>query len=104
MSIKISHRSRGDPEEDRALAAIGAAINAETQDIASSEVADGEVTQIENSDTAASATPPPPGLPEDDGPKPNAAESEVDNLMAKYDNEEKDEAYKKSDKFKAKKQ
>ena len=99
-AIRINHRAGGDPEEDKALAAIGAAINAETQDIAASEVADGEVTQIEDSTTAASAAPPPPALPEDDGPKPNAAESEVDNLMAKYDNEEKDIAYQKSDKFK----
>ena len=36
-----------DPEEDKALAAIGAAINAETQDIASTEVADADTTKIE---------------------------------------------------------
>ncbi len=62
-------------------------------------MADADATQIEDAN-APSAPPPPPGLPEDDGPKPNAAESEVDNLMAKYDNEEKDAAYQKSDKFK----
>ena len=43
MAIKINHKST-DPEEDKALAAIGAAINAETQDIAAGEVADGDVT------------------------------------------------------------
>ena len=88
-----------DPDEDRALAAIGAAINAETQDIAADSQSEADVSQLENANAATSSAPvmlePAPAEGE---PKP--AESEVDSLMAKYDNEEKHDAYLKSDAYK----
>lgn len=85
-----------DPEEDKALAAIGAAINAETQEIAASEQVDADTTKIEEVQAAPPTTP----VVENNEEENKSPTSEVDNLMAKYDNEEKHAAYMKSDAYK----
>lgn len=100
QGIKIRTHSH-DPDEDKALAAIGAAISAAESDIDSGAAPDADSTQLEQ------VAPPAPPAPEpapaaEDPDAPKSPTSEVDNLMAKYDNDEKQAAYVKSDAYKNK--
>ena len=91
-------RVHSDPEEDKVLAAVEQAIAAETQSEAADQVADSgssadpgpDAPQVESAAVVSS---------EEETAKP---QDEVDSIMAKYDNEEKQKDYLKSDAYKAK--
>ena len=82
------------------MAAIGAALEAAASEEGAAPDAD-STAQLEQAPVP--APPPPEPTPASEDPDaPKSPTSEVENLMAKYDNDEKQAAYVKSDAYKSK--
>ena len=80
-----------DSDEDKALAAIGAAIDEETQIEADQSADAGEVSQTEEKKEEPVGPPP---------PIDESKKDEVESLMEKYDHDEAQEKWLKSDAYK----
>ena len=86
-----------DADEDKAMAALEQAINAETGDEASKEV-----EKEDEAPAAAPAAAAPYVAPDDDAEQEGEKKvDDIDRLMDKYDHEEDAKKFKKTDKFKA---
>ena len=83
------------PDEDQAMAALEQAINAEAGDEASTEVEGQDEKEAPAASVA--AAPAEPQADEDEAPK---KVDDLDSLMDKYDKEEEDKKFTKTDKFK----